>query len=95
MLILVRSQTKDESTKQALESLLGRVSSDVWLGEITTRTYRAIERLLINDRTSDGFVCRLGRTMNVSYFYSIISGTKREVMFFEIYKNKSLLKKES
>ena len=92
MLILVRSQTRDIGVKNSLCSLLGQVDSSVWLGEVTSRTLDSIETLLLCDNTSDSNICRLGRTLNVSNFYSISNNGRAEINFFEIYKNKSLLK---
>jgi hypothetical protein len=92
MLTLVRSQTKDKKVRQSLESLLGQVSSDVWLGEVTVIIFMDIEDMLRLDSTSNSYICKLGRTINVSNFYCVSNGQKEKVMFFEIYKNKSLLK---
>lgn len=91
MLILIRSQTRDENVRHSLEALLGQVESGVWLGETTIRIFKTLEKLLTKDKSSDSFICKLGRTMQVSRFYSINSGRKKEVSFFEIYKRKSLL----
>jgi hypothetical protein len=95
MLTLIRTQTKITSIRRSLEALLGQISAEVWLGEIPIRVFRDIEKLLKSDTTSDSYVGKLGRTINVSKFYSIISGSKTEVMFFEIYKNKSLLRNKN
>jgi hypothetical protein len=92
MLTLIRTQTKEDAVKRSLEALLGQVDSGVWVGEVTVRIFRTIEKMLLNDRTSDSLICKLGRTMQVSSFYSIKDGSRANISFFEIYKKKSLLK---
>lgn len=94
MLTLIRTQTRSEIVKHSLEALLGQVSSEVWLGEITVRNFILLEKMLKTDMTSKSFICKLGRTLNISRFYSIGINCRNEVSFFEIYKNKSLLIKE-
>lgn len=87
---MIRSQTRDKFIKQSLTHLLGRVSSEVWIGELTQRVSKKIEKDLISDSTSDSVIGYLGRTISVSKFYYICKEIKSEINFFEIYRKKNL-----
>jgi hypothetical protein len=92
MLVMIRSQSKDDTVKHSLEALLGQVDAEVWLGEITIRILHLLEKMLLSDNTSNSYISKLGRTLNISKFYYIENGKKNEVSFFEIYRKKNLTK---
>jgi hypothetical protein len=83
---MVKTSSKNKDILQSLNSLLSRIDTKVWIGQVTQRVQRSVVLSLKLDIGSESVYGNISKNVCNSSFFSVSDGNINEIEMYEILK---------